>query len=176
MTERNRTPGNGGNGGEIGEDALADRRNADEAFMRDALEEGARALRLGEVPVGAVIVRDGAVIGRGHNEIERKRLATAHAEMLAIEAAARETGDWRLDRSTMYVSVEPCRMCLGAAHLSRIDRIVYGAAQPRTGACGSTGDSAGTELAGHRIEVSGGVLEEESLLLLQEFFTRLRGA
>jgi tRNA(adenine34) deaminase len=148
----------------------------DERFMRDALEEGARALRLGEVPVGAVIVRDEVIVGRGHNEIERRRLATAHAEMLAIESAARETGDWRLDGSTLYVTVEPCHMCLGAALLGRIGRIVFGAPQPRTGACGSAGDLHEAGLGAHRIEVKGGILERESLLLLQEFFTRLREA
>lgn len=161
-----------------GGDTGADRRQrvTDERYMRDALEEGARALRLGEVPVGAVIVRGASIAGRGHNEIERRQLATAHAEMLAIEAAAREAGDWRLDGSTMYVTVEPCHMCLGAAYLCRIDRIVFGAPQPRTGACGSAGDLHEAALGGHRIEVTGGILEEESLLLLQEFFTRLREA
>ncbi|MDD3642842.1 MAG: nucleoside deaminase [Candidatus Krumholzibacteria bacterium] len=149
---------------------------ADGRFMRDALEEGERALRLGEVPVGAVIVRDAAIIGRGHNEVERRRVATAHAEMLAFEAAARETGDWRLDGSTLYVTVEPCHMCLGAAYLCRIARIVFGASQPRTGACGSAGDLHEAQIGGHRIEVTRGVLEKESLLLLQEFFTRLREA
>jgi tRNA(adenine34) deaminase len=156
--------------------AVDRQREIDERFMRDALEEGARALRLGEVPVGAVVVRDAVIIGRGHNEVERRQLATAHAEMLAMESAARESGDWRLDGSTMYVTVEPCHMCLGAALLSRIGRIVFGAPQPRTGACGSAGDLHEAGLGGHRIEVTGGILEMESLLLLQEFFTRLREA
>ncbi|MBN2071545.1 MAG: nucleoside deaminase [Candidatus Krumholzibacteriota bacterium] len=142
--------------------------------MGEALLEARKALGEGEVPVGAVIVRDGKIIGRGHNEVEGRSLASAHAEMLAIEDAAATIGDWRLDSSSIYVTVEPCHMCLGALFLSRVDRVVYGTAQPRSGACGSVGNLHESELYGHRIEVIGGILQEESLLLLQKFFATLR--
>lgn len=142
--------------------------------MGEALLEAGKALGEGEVPVGAVIVRDGEIIGRGHNEVEGRSLASAHAEMLAIEDASRAIGDWRLDSSTLFVTVEPCHMCLGALFLSRVARVVYGTVQPRSGACGSVDNMHESRLYGHAIEVAGGVLEEESLLLLQEFFAKLR--
>ena len=142
--------------------------------MGEALLEARKALGEGEVPVGAVIVREGEIIGRGHNEVEGRSLASAHAEMLAIEDASGTIGDWRLDDSSLYVTVEPCHMCLGALFLSRVARIVYGTVQPRSGACGSVSKMHESRLYGHAIEVTGGVLEEESLLLLQEFFARLR--
>ena len=142
--------------------------------MGEALLEARKALGEGEVPVGAVIVRDGEIIGRGHNEVEGRSLASAHAEMLAIEDASRAIGDWRLDSSTLFVTVEPCHMCLGALFLSRVARVVYGTVQPRSGACGSVGNMHESRLYGHAIEVAGGVLEEESLLLLKEFFAKLR--
>ncbi|MBN2184549.1 MAG: nucleoside deaminase [Candidatus Krumholzibacteriota bacterium] len=142
--------------------------------MGEALLEARKALGAGEVPVGAVIVREGSIIGRGHNEVEGRSLASAHAEMLAIEDASRTIGDWRLDGSSLYVTVEPCHMCLGALFLSRVARILFGTVQPRSGACGSVSRMHESQLYGHSIEVVGGILEEESLLLLQEFFARLR--
>ena len=146
----------------------------DEKWMQEALAEASLALDAGEVPVGAVIVRDGEVVGRGHNEVEGRGNATAHAEMLAIEDAAGKSGDWRLDGCSMYVTLEPCHMCLGALYLARVERVVFGAMRPRSGACGSVGDLHHADLYGHRIIVKSGVLEEECLLLLQKFFTRLR--
>jgi tRNA(adenine34) deaminase len=142
--------------------------------MDEALREASAALLKGEVPIGAVVVKDGAVIGRGRNEIELRSLATAHAEMLALEEAARRSGDWRLDGCTLYVTVEPCHMCLGACYLSRVSRVVFGTRQDRSGACGSMDDFHEMELFNHRIEVTGGVRGEESLTLLRDFFERLR--
>lgn len=146
----------------------------DETWMMAALEEARAALEEGEVPIGAVIVLDGEIIGRGHNEVEGRVLASAHAEMLALERASSALGDWRLDRCSLFSTVEPCHMCLGALYLSRVKRVVYGARQPRSGACGSVSDLHESGLYGHEIKFAGGVLEEESVLLLQEFFTRLR--
>ncbi len=146
----------------------------DEKWMREALAEASLALEAGEVPVGAVVVRGDEIIGRGRNEIETRKTATAHAEIIAIDSASERTGDWRLDGCTIYVTSEPCHMCLGALYLARAERVVYGASQPRSGACGSIGDLHHADLYGHRLIVKGGVLEEECLLLLREFFTRLR--
>ncbi len=146
----------------------------DEKWMRIALQEAAQGLEDGEVPVGAVIINNGKVIGRAHNEVEKRSFAGAHAEMLALEQASRNMGDWRLGGSTVYVTVEPCHMCLGAFFLSRVNRVVYGARQPRSGACGSAGDLHEGPLYGHEIAVEGGVLEKESVLLMQKFFARLR--
>ena len=146
----------------------------DERWMDEALREALAALDAGEVPVGAVVVKDGLVVGRAHNEVEGRGTATAHAELLAIGRASRRLGDWRLDGCDLYVTVEPCHMCLGACYLSRISRIVFGAKQPRSGACGSQGDFHKTRLFNHDIEVVGQVMEDESLGLLQRFFQRLR--
>jgi len=146
----------------------------DEKWMKEALADAALALEAGEVPVGAVVVRDDKIIGRGRNEVETRKTATAHAEILAIDSASGKTGDWRLDGCSVYVTSEPCHMCLGALYLARVERVVYGARQPRSGACGSAGDLHHADLYGHRLIVKGGVLEEECLLLLKRFFTRLR--
>ncbi len=146
----------------------------DERWMREALAEASLALENGEVPVGAVVVQGGEVIGRGRNEVEARGTATAHAEILAIESASKRKGDWRLEGCSVYVTAEPCHMCLGALYLARVRRVVFGALQPRSGACGSAGDLHHADLYGHRIAVRGGVLEEECLLLMKEFFTRLR--
>jgi tRNA(adenine34) deaminase len=142
--------------------------------MGEALKEASKALREQEVPVGAVIVKDSCVVGRGRNEIEKRSLVTSHAEIRAIEDASRTLGDWRLDGCTVYVTVEPCHMCFGAFYLARISRVVFGASQPRSGACGSVDEFHEAGLFGHRIAVRGGVREEESLSLLQDFFARLR--
>lgn len=142
--------------------------------MEEALGEAEEALRAGEVPIGAVVVKDGIVIGRGHNEIEGRACATAHAELLAIEAASRKVGDWRLDGCTVYVTVEPCHMCLAAFYLARISRIVFGARQPRSGACGSVDSFHVAGLFGHRFDVKGGVRGETCGALIREFFAQLR--
>ncbi len=143
--------------------------------MGEALAEASRALENGEVPIGAVVVRNGAVIGRGRNEVEARSLATAHAEILALEEASRALGDWRLDGCEVYVTVEPCHMCLGAFYHSRVSRVVYGAKQPRSGACGSVGRFHEAGLFNHHLEVKGCVREKESLELINHFFSAIRG-
>jgi len=148
---------------------------ADLAFMEAALAEARRAEELAEVPIGAVVVRCGAVIGRGHNRREVDGDPLAHAEMLAIREAARAVGGWRLSGSTLYVTLEPCAMCAGALVASRVDRLVFGAFDPKAGYCGSLGNRVQDSRLNHRLEVSAGVLAAESGELLRRFFRRLRG-
>jgi tRNA(adenine34) deaminase len=148
----------------------------DTAFMREALELARQAGAEGEVPVGSVVVRDGRVIGRGANRREAAADPTAHAEMLALAEAARQSSGWRLDGCTLYVTLEPCAMCAGALVNSRVDRLVFGAHDPKAGFCGSLGDIVRDPRLNHRLEVRAGVLAEESAVLLQEFFGRLRRA
>jgi len=142
--------------------------------MDEALIEAGKALEAGEVPVGAVVVRDGELLGRGHNEVEKRGDPTAHAEILAIRRACSRLGDWRLDSATVYVTVEPCHMCMGAFYLSRVEKVVYGAGQPRSGACGSVDDFHRLNLFNHQIEIYPGVKKEKCLLLLRDFFHNLR--
>lgn len=142
--------------------------------MDEALIEAEKALEAGEVPVGAVVVRDGELLGRGHNEVEKRGDPTAHAEILAIRRACSRLGDWRLDRATVYVTVEPCHMCMGAFYLSRVEKVVYGAGQPRSGACGSVDDFHRLNLFNHQIEICPGIKKEKCLLLLRDFFHNLR--
>jgi tRNA(adenine34) deaminase len=146
----------------------------DEQWMGEALREASKALRRREVPIGAVVVKDDSIIARGHNKVETSRRATAHAEIVAIDRASKKLGDWRLDGCTVYVTLEPCHMCMGAFYLSRVKRVVYGARQPRSGACGSVDDFHEAELFNHRIEVAGGVRESECLALLRTFFEGVR--
>jgi tRNA(adenine34) deaminase len=150
------------------------RETADDRWMNEALKEARAALVADEVPVGAVIVKDGRVIGRGHNRIETLKDATAHAEVIAIGAASADIGDWRLEGSTLYVTVEPCLMCLGAIFLARIPRLVYGAPDRRSGACGGSIDLARLKYMDRDLSIDGGVLEVDCRGLLQEFFARLR--
>ncbi len=146
----------------------------DDDWMRQALREAEAAGGEGEVPVGAVVVCDGRIIGRGRNACERLQDATAHAEMLAITAASQTLGTWRLEGCTLYVTLEPCPMCLGACLNARIPRVVYGALEPKCGACGSVVDLSAPPGYNHRIATTGGVLGEPSALLLKGFFRRLR--
>lgn len=143
-------------------------------FMAHALREAQAAAKEGEVPVGAVIVCDGRIIGRGRNACERLQDATAHAEMVAITAASQELGTWRLEDCTLYVTLEPCPMCLGACLNSRVKRVVYGALEPKCGACGSVVDLSAPPGYNHRIAITGGVLGEESSQLLKRFFRAMR--
>jgi tRNA(adenine34) deaminase len=145
----------------------------DERFMRDALAEGRVAAEAGEVPVGAVIVRDGEVIGRGHNRTEATGQAMAHAELEALRRASAGGGGRRLSGCTLYVTLEPCPMCAFAALLSRVDRIVYGAADPKFGGCGSVVDVPAAPF-NHHVAVAGSVLEKECATLLQDFFRSRR--
>jgi tRNA(adenine34) deaminase len=145
-----------------------------EHWMRAALAEAQAALPHGDVPVGAVVVRDGAVVGAGHNERERRQDPSAHAEMLALQEAARSLGSWRLLETTLYVTLEPCAMCAGAIVLARVPRVVYGTADPKAGAAGSVLDVLGEPRLNHRPEVVGGVLAPDCAALLVEFFASRR--
>lgn len=142
--------------------------------MRAALVEAQKAYDLGEVPIGAVVVRDGAIVATGHNLRERDRDPTAHAEVVAIRHAARRLGSWRLTDCTLYVTIEPCPLCAGALVMARIDRLVYGAADPKAGAVDTLYDIVRDARLNHRIEVTAGVLQEECAALMQSFFRRLR--
>jgi tRNA(adenine34) deaminase len=146
----------------------------DESFMEEALREARRAGAEGEVPVGAVVVREGRVLGRAHNQRERLRDPTAHAEMIAITQAAEALGSWRLEGCTMVVTLEPCPMCAGALVNARISRLVYGADDPKAGACGSLMDLANDRRLNHRLPVTRGVRAEECGALLKEFFRAKR--
>ncbi|MBM3277030.1 MAG: nucleoside deaminase [Candidatus Handelsmanbacteria bacterium] len=143
-------------------------------WMRQALELAAQAARLGEVPVGAVVVREGQVIGRGLNGLECAQDPTAHAEMQAIRQAAAALGSRRLLDAVLYVTLEPCAMCAGAAVLARLPRLVFGALDPKAGACGSLRNLAQDPRLNHRCRLTGGVLAEESAALLKDFFAGLR--
>jgi len=146
----------------------------DEKWMREALLLARQAEAAGEVPVGAVLVKDGALIGSGWNQPIGAHDPTAHAEVMAIRAAAKSTGNYRLVGTTLYVTLEPCAMCAGALVHARVARLVYGAADPKTGAAGSVFDLTRTDKLNHRLEVDGGVLAEECGGLLKDFFTRKR--
>lgn len=146
----------------------------DDAFMADALAIARSAALLGEVPVGAVVVRDGVIIATGHNRRELDADPTAHAELLAMRAAAKALGDWRLEGCTVYVTLEPCPMCAGAMVLSRIERCVYGCADPKGGYLGTVGDLSQVAALNHRFEVVPGVRGDESAALLKGFFRELR--
>jgi tRNA(adenine34) deaminase len=147
----------------------------DQDWMRMAIEEAEKALDHGDVPVGAVIVHQGEVVGAGHNERERRQDPTAHAETLALQAAAKRRGSWRLLDTVLYVTLEPCAMCAGAIVLARIPRVVYGTADPKAGAAGSVLDVLAEPRLNHRPTVEGGVLAAECALLLTDFFAARRG-
>ncbi len=146
----------------------------DQRWMEQALREAKRAADLGEVPVGALVVREGALIARGFNRREIDRDPLAHAEVLAIRQAAAVLEGWRLSGCTMFVTLEPCAMCAGALVNSRIDRLVYGASDPKAGFCGSLADVARDPRLNHRLEVRSGVLEAACSQVLKDFFAGLR--
>ena len=143
--------------------------------MRAALAEAEAAAAKGEIPIGAVIVRGGELIASGHNVRETERDPTGHAEMVAIRRAAARLGAWRLTGTTLYVTIEPCPMCAGALVLARIERLVYGAADPKAGACGTLWNLVQDPRLNHRLAVTAGVLEDECRAVIQAFFRRLRG-
>ena len=145
-----------------------------ERYMRLALIEAGKAAACGEVPIGAIVVRDGDVIATAHNRRETDRDPTAHAEVLAIRSAAAALGAWRLGGCTLYVTIEPCPMCAGAIVLARIDQLVFGAPDPKAGACGTLMDVVRDERLNHQVDVVGGVLAEECAGLMREFFARRR--
>ncbi|MEW6517185.1 MAG: tRNA adenosine(34) deaminase TadA [candidate division FCPU426 bacterium] len=146
----------------------------DEYFMQQALREARKALQAGEVPVGAVVVSEGRVVGRGHNRVETRKDATQHAEIIALRQAARRQGGWRLEGAHLYVTLEPCAMCAGAITWSRVAKVVYGAQDPKAGACGSVLSVLGNPRLNHRPLIETGVLARESSRLLRGFFKRLR--
>ncbi len=148
----------------------------DEHWMRQAMQLAERARDRHETPVGAVIVREGVIAGRGHNQVEALNDPTAHAEVLALGAAANTLESWRLDGCTLYVTLEPCPMCAYAAILARVDRIVFGAREPRSGACGSLLHLPETAAAIHRVVVEGGLLADDVAEMMREFFRELRRA
>ena len=143
--------------------------------MNLALREAERALGHDDVPIGAVVVHDGEVIGAGHNERELREDPTAHAEVLALREAAAKLGSWRVLDSVLYVTLEPCAMCAGAIVLARVPRVVYAATDPKAGAAGSIMDLLDHPRLNHRPEVAGGLLAEESAELIREFFRTRRG-
>ncbi len=151
-----------------------DQAQLDERFMRQALREAEAALETGDVPVGAVIVHEGQIVGRGRNQRELLQDPTAHAEMIAITAAAEAVGAWRLIGCTLYVTLEPCTMCAGAVVNARIDRVVFGATDPKAGACGSVYNIVEDTRLNHRVQLTSGVLAQECADLLREFFAHQR--
>jgi len=142
--------------------------------MSEALKEALRAFEEDEVPVGAVIVHKGRIISRGHNQIERLKDPTAHAEMLALTSATNFLGTKWLNEASIYVTIEPCSMCAGALVLARIKNIYYGAKDPKTGACGSVINIANHKKLNHRIKAQGGILKSECSTILSEFFKKKR--
>ena len=148
--------------------------DADERFMYAALDEAHKAMERDEVPIGAVVVDSGRIIGRGHNQKETLRDPTAHAEILAISAAAAQRGDWRLTGCSIYVTLEPCPMCAGAIVLARIARLVYGAADPKFGGCASLYSIADDPRTNHQAVITAGVCAGTAGNLLGEFFGRQR--
>lgn len=146
----------------------------DEIYMSEALKEARQAAREDEVPVGCVIVQGRKIIARGHNQVERLKDPTAHAEMIAITAAASDSGSKWLNKATAYVTIEPCAMCAGALVLARIDRLVYAADDPKAGACGSVINIINHIKLNHRIKLKKAILKEESSTLLKEFFKEKR--
>ena len=150
--------------------------HSDDYFMVEALRQAARAAEAGEVPVGAVMVRDGRIIARAFNQVELLKDATAHAEMLVITQAAEVVGDWRLTDCTLYITKEPCPMCAGAMVHARLARVVFGVSDPKAGAAGGAMNLLQFPTLNHRCEITGGVREMECRGILQAFFTGQRTA
>jgi len=145
-----------------------------EDFMQEALREAEEALSIGEVPVGAVIEKDGVIIGRGHNMTETSKDPTAHAEILAIREAAENLGGWRLLGCRMYVTTEPCSMCAGATVLARIQKVYIGTPDPKTGACGSLMNILQDERLNHYVQIETGIMQQDCEKIMKSFFRKLR--
>ena len=144
-------------------------------FMKSALKEAEKSYDKEEIPVGAVIVKDGKIIARGHNLKETKNDTTNHAEIIAIRKASKKLKSWRLTGCTMYVTLEPCTMCAGALIQARLDKVVIGTMDEKTGACGSVLNVVEDYKFNHRVEIEKGVMEKECKSIIQEFFKKLRG-
>ena len=143
-------------------------------FMKEALKQAKKASKIGEVPIGCVIVQDGQIIARGYNRRNTDKTTLAHAELAAIKKASKAVGDWRLEDCTLYVTLEPCQMCAGAIVQARMKRVVAGAMNPKAGCAGSILNLLQVERFNHQVEFDHGVLEEECSKVLQEFFKQLR--
>lgn len=145
-----------------------------EKYMKEAIRQANKALKLDEVPIGCVIVYGGKIIGRGYNRRNTDKSTLAHAEIIAIKKASKALGDWRLEECTMYVTLEPCQMCAGAIVQARIPKVVIGSMNPKAGCCGSILNLLEEERFNHQVEVERGVLEEECSAMLTNFFRELR--
>lgn len=143
-------------------------------FMNFAIEEAKKAKKIMEIPIGCIIVKNGEIIAKGYNKVESEKNPLKHAEMVAIEKAAKHLSSWRLHGCTMYVTLEPCAMCSGALIYSRVDKVVFGAYDYKRGFCGSIENLPQREEMNHHVEIVGGVKEEECLNLIQDFFSELR--
>ncbi|WP_214484752.1 tRNA adenosine(34) deaminase TadA [Bacillus sp. SM2101] len=148
--------------------------NTDEYYMRLALNEAKKAELINEVPIGAVIVKDNEIIASAFNLREREQRSLAHAELLAIDEACKSIGSWRLENTTLYVTLEPCPMCAGAIVLSRIQRVVYGAKDPKGGCAGTIMNLLDEKRFNHQVEVESGILEKECGSILTTFFNNIR--
>lgn len=146
----------------------------DEKYMNEAYKEAKKAYRLGEVPIGCVIVYDGKIIGRGYNRRKTDKNTLSHAEIAAIKKASKSMGDWRLEGCTMYVTLEPCQMCAGALVQSRIDKVVIGCMSPKSGCAGSILNILQMKEFNHQVEIEKGILEEKCSTILSDFFSELR--
>lgn len=153
---------------------MNDTQEEKEYFMLEALMEAKKSLEKEEIPIGCVIVKDGEIIGRGHNAREELNQAIMHAEIMAIQEANQKEGNWRLLDTTLFVTIEPCVMCSGAIGLARIPRLIYGASNQKFGAAGSLYDILTDERLNHRVEVEKGILEEECARIMQDFFKHRR--
>ncbi|MBU9710645.1 tRNA adenosine(34) deaminase TadA [Evansella tamaricis] len=146
----------------------------DKSYMEEAVRQAENAKQIGEVPIGAVLVKDGEIISKGYNLREQQQLSTAHAEIIVIEDACRKLGTWRLEDCVLYVTLEPCPMCAGAIVQARLKRVVFGATDPKGGCCGTIMNLLDEPRFNHSVLLSSGILEEECSLLLTEFFQDLR--
>lgn len=146
----------------------------DEKFMKEAIEQAKKAAAIGDVPIGCIIVFDGKIVARAYNKRNKMKTTLAHAEILAIDKASRKLGDWRLDGSTMYITLEPCQMCAGAIVQARISKVIIGAMNPKAGCAGSILNLLQIDRFNHQVDLSTGVLEEECSAMLQDFFKELR--
>ena len=145
-----------------------------EKYMKEALRQARKALALGEVPIGCVIVHEGRIIGRGYNRRNTDKNTLSHAEITAIRKASKSIGDWRLEECTIYITLEPCQMCAGAIVQSRMDRVVIGSMNPKAGCAGSVLNLLQIPAFNHQVDLEYGVLEEECSSMLSEFFRKLR--